>query len=126
VDIIEQRRRARADAEPFPITFVGFTEQTPVATATLKQREMATHEHLEHWIGNVYVPPEHRRRGFASDIVRVAVQHARELGIETLYLFAIDQVSFYETLGWRVMERAHYHGDNVVIMKRDIGSDAKT
>lgn len=120
VEAIVAGLRHNVATEPLPITFVGFEDEQPVATATLKLREMTTHERLEHWLGTVYVVPSRRGRGLGTEIVSAAVGHARSLGIRTLHLFTIDQESLYLRLGWQPLERTDYRGDRVVIMSRNL------
>lgn len=56
-------------------------------------------------VRQVVVADTHRRRGIASDLVRVAVERARELGLAFAYLNARDNaVGLYRRLGFRVTE----------------------
>jgi GNAT superfamily N-acetyltransferase len=54
-------------------------------------------------LGAVFTLPEHRGRGFASDVVRRATQlMSEELGSDFGILLCTDQmVRFYEGLGWQ-------------------------
>ena len=117
---IENRLTQAVESDQFPVILVGFLEGQPVATATLKIREMSTHPHLEHWLGTVFVLPEFRRRGLAREIVSQAVDHARQRGVGTLHLYTPDQERLYFRLGWEPVERTRYDDKDVVVMKREI------
>jgi N-acetylglutamate synthase-like GNAT family acetyltransferase len=69
------------------------------------------------------VAPAWRRRGIGSKLVRRLVERARELGVETLYLYTPDQDQLYERLGWETVERLDYRDEEVVLMKIGLASD---
>lgn len=48
----------------------------------------------------VYVEPEHRGRGLARRLLRLACQDLRAMGVDTLYLVT-DHTGFYERCGWQ-------------------------
>ena len=60
--------------------------------------------------------PQFRRRGVASALCEVVETKARELHLQALYLFTLDQTSFYARMGWRVFERAAWRGHEADIM----------
>lgn len=54
------------------------------------------------YILNVYVDPEHRGRGLATQLMDRAKEEARERGIHYMILHATDQGRpLYEKLGWQ-------------------------
>jgi predicted N-acetyltransferase YhbS len=120
VESIEQRVRERMNQDKLPLTLVAFLETEPVASATLKIREMETHPQFEHWLGNVYVRSEYRNRGIGSHIIESAAEEAKRLDVQDLYLFTRDRERLYARLGWKMIERAEYHGRIAVIMKREL------
>jgi N-acetylglutamate synthase-like GNAT family acetyltransferase len=71
---------------------------------------------LTPWLGGVYVAPDHRRQGIGSALVTRAVDEARKLSVERLYLYTADQERFYARLGWSVVEQCQYRGQGVVVM----------
>jgi predicted N-acetyltransferase YhbS len=104
------------------LTLVAFSGEQPVGSASLKIQEMDTHTHLIHWLGNVYVLPEYRNKGIGSALVRRSVEEATRLSVEDLYLHTPDQEKMYSRLAWTVIERTHYRGLDVVIMKRRLSA----
>ena len=44
------------------------------------------------------------------------MREAKQAGIETLYLFTPDRVSFYEKLGWQILKEEVYRGHLVTMM----------
>jgi predicted N-acetyltransferase YhbS len=110
----------RLNTNRFPLTFVAFQNFQPIGTASLKIQEMTTHKHLYHWLGTVYVVPEHRNKGTGSALVKHAEIKAKELGVKTLYLHTPDKEPFYLNRGWETIERPVYFDMPVVIMKKEM------
>lgn len=111
---------ARLNIDRFPLAFVALIGSTPVGTASLKIQEMTTHPHLYHWLGTVYVVPEHRHRGIGGALVNRVEIKARELGVKTLYLHTPDKEHFYRQRGWETIERPIYFDMPVAVMKKEL------
>jgi N-acetylglutamate synthase-like GNAT family acetyltransferase len=117
---IERHVQERLHKDKIPLCLVAFAESKPVATTTLKIREMDIYPQFEHWLGNVYVLPEYRDQGVGSQIVESTVDNARLLGIKDLYLYTHDREHFYQRLGWKTTEQVEYHGHTVFVMRRTL------
>lgn len=113
-----ERLSSRLNKGGFPIAFVAMVDDEPAGTASLKLREMTTHPHLEHWLGTVYVDEKFRGNGIGTALVVHAVQAARSLGVETLYLHTPDKEDFYWRLGWKMVERPVYFDMDVTVMRK--------
>jgi len=103
-----------------PTSFVAISGENPIGFACLVHQDMETHKHLTPWLAGVYVIPEQRRQGIGTRLVLHAMAEAKELSITTLYLFTPDKKSFYERLGWNVLEQTDYRGVNVFVMSVDL------
>ena len=58
-------------------------------------------DHRRAYILNVFVEPEHRRRGLAKRLMALAEEKARQLGLRYAILHSTRQGRpLYETLGW--------------------------
>jgi N-acetylglutamate synthase-like GNAT family acetyltransferase len=123
-EIIERRMRERLNRDKIPLCMVALTKSKPIATATLKIREMEIYSQFEYWLGNVYVLPEYRNQGVGSQIVEATVDKAKSLDVKDLYLYTRDQKHFYQRLGWIILERVEYHAHMVVVMRRPLQSAA--
>jgi len=70
---------------------------------------MAGFDGVRGWIYHLAVLPEHRRRGFASGLVRAAEQGLQALGCPkvNLQIRATNQevIAFYRSLGYQIEER---------------------
>ena len=103
--------------DAIPSTFVAVAGDVPVGCASLIHHDLMTRMELSPWLASVYVAPEIRRQGIGSRLVRRAVDSARELRVERLYLITPDQESFYRRLGWSTLEWTYYRGEDVLIME---------
>jgi GNAT superfamily N-acetyltransferase len=111
--------------DQIPLTTVIMRDSQPIASASLKIREMETHPQYLHWLGGVYVHPKYRQQGIGSRLVEHAAGEAKRLAVEDLYLYTRSHVRFYTQLGWQVIERPIYEGRLAIVMKRILSVDNK-
>jgi len=111
--------------EQVPTAFVALEGETLLGSASLIDNDMDTRKDLRPWLASVYVAPEFRDRGVGSALVQRVVDEARALGVETLYLFTPDRESLYARMGWKVIERTEYRGEQVVVMELPISTRKK-
>ena len=103
-----------------PTTFVALSEGMPLGSASLVAHDMDTRMDLSPWLASLYVTPEHRRRGVGTALVQRVLREAEALSVTTLYLFTPDREEFYTRLGWSLVERTEYRGQQVDIMALQI------
>jgi len=111
--------------EQVPTAFVALQGETLLGSASLIDNDMDTRKDLWPWLASVYVAPEFRDKGVGSALVQRVVDEARALGVETLYLFTPDRESLYARMGWKVIERTEYRGEQVVVMELPISKRKK-
>lgn len=70
------------------------------------------------WFASLYVVPRARGRGLGRQLTQLAVDRARDLGIDTLHLFTSGQEEFYAALGWRVVARTPAGDATATVMAR--------
>lgn len=123
-DSVERRigeLTARLDPAAVPVAFVALSsagvDATPIGTASLTADDLETRPDLTPWLASVFVPAEHRGGGVGAALVRAVVDHARGLGVATLYLFTEDREEFYGRLGWAYVAHETYRGHAVTVMK---------
>jgi predicted N-acetyltransferase YhbS len=104
--------------ERVPLTIVLLRDSQPIASVSLKIREMETLPQYLHWLGGVFVHPEYRQQGIGSRLIEFAANEAKKLSVNELYLYTHSHEHFYTRLGWRVIERPKYRDRIVIVMKR--------
>jgi len=105
-----------------PTTLVAIYRGRVIGSASLVLHDMSGYRGFSPWLACVYVDPPCRGRGVGSSLVRHAVDKARALGIETLYLYTPDLERFYARMGWTVLERVEYRGYQQTVMSLHISS----
>jgi len=120
LDMLIGEFRARTARHAIPETFVALENDEIVGMASLVEDDMGTRPELTPWLAAVYVLPEFRSRGIGLTLVKAAIEEAKALGVERLYLFTPDRVRFYSRLGWKVIEHTQYRGQNVTIMSYEV------
>ena len=109
----------RINSSAVPLTMVAYSDaDTPVGTASLTELDMKSHPELSPWLGAVYVPPEARGLGIASELCNRIESEAKRLEYPKIYLFTKDQMPLYSKLGWKIRSTEDYKGMNVTIMEK--------
>ena len=111
--------RERVESRRVPLCLVAFREGAPVGTASIFWDDMRTHPELQPWLGDLVVPPEHRRQGIGTALFQRAEEEFQRLHVKTGYLFTWDHEPLYLRLGWQTIKQERYRNDLVSIMKRD-------
>lgn len=110
--------RAECGAGGVPSVFAALHGDIPVGTASLVADDMSDRRELTPWLASVYVLPEWRGRGIASQLVRRVEEEAQAHGHGRFYLYTPDQQALYRRLGWRDLEDREYRGEAVTVMRR--------
>ncbi len=103
-----------------PCCLLALINNKPAGSASLLESDMETHPHIGPWLASVYVQPNYRRRGVATQLIQRCLENARLTGVQILYLFTPDQADFYQKRGWKLIESTLYHDENVDIMCFDL------
>jgi N-acetylglutamate synthase-like GNAT family acetyltransferase len=114
-----QRFHTHIQRRAIPTTFVARIDGAPAGSASLVVRDMSLLPDLTPWLAGVYISPAYRRAGVGTALVRRVAQEARTLGIERLYLYTHDRMSFYRSLGWQEIAPYVYRGYLVTVMACD-------
>jgi N-acetylglutamate synthase-like GNAT family acetyltransferase len=123
-ETLEQRTRrleAACGRDAIPSVFAALDDNGALlGSAMLVARDMDTRPELTPWLAGVYVVADSRGRGLATALVRRVEQEAAALQVERLYLYTPSAEDFYVRLGWTLIERADYLGQQVAIMSKKL------
>ncbi len=115
---IEERLMAGAAHADFPHTLVAVTPGGAWAAAgSVKLFELSSQPDKVHWVGEIFVLPEHRGRGLGSRITTALADHAFSAGASQIYLYTPDQQALYARLGWQEVSKDVVNGETVSIME---------
>lgn len=114
------RIRGKMNVDRVPIAFVALDEEDRIAgTASLIFDDLEG-DPRNPWLASVFVPPEYRKKGIASALVRTVEDAARRLGYSRLYLFTSSAPTLYAGLGWRALEQRDYRGEHIQVMDKSL------
>lgn len=108
--------------DKIPTIYVALENQQLVGCAMLIKHDMMTRKDLTPWLGGIFVPPDHRRRGIAGKLVCHALDKAKEIGVKTLWLYTASSRNLYARYGWRFVEELDYLGEVVTLMRYDFST----
>mgnify|MGYP000706952887 CR=1 FL=1 len=115
-NVWKKRINNRLEKKTVPTTFVALIDGEAVATASLIKHDMDTRKDLTPWLADVFVKKDYRKRGIASSLVKRVITEAEEIGFSKIYLYSREAEGLYKKLGWKLIERTNYYGDEVPIM----------
>lgn len=116
-----EKVRQSLGANDLPLTLVYYLDGKPIGTAGIDTDDMSTRPELTPWMVSVYVETNHRKKGVGTALCERIREEFIRLGIKTAYLFTPDQENLYSRLGWKTFSREEYRGEDVVIMRLDLG-----
>ncbi len=103
---------------PIPATYVSLDDSEEVTgSASILQCDMPERSDLSPWLASVFVEASARKEGIGRALVKRVMQHARDIGVKTLYLYTPDREHFYRHMGWQTIEKLEYHGADVTLMR---------
>jgi len=113
-------RLARLDSrDKLPICLLGLLNGEPVATATLKFREIEYARAAYFWLGSVYVREDARGRGHGRAIVAAAEAVAAAKRFTPLYLYTPRKEALYGRLGWQTVGETLADGKRATVMSKE-------
>lgn len=104
--------------QDMPFTYIALYDEIPVGSCTLQLNEDIRPD-LGPWIGDLVVDPKYQKQGIGKILVDAAVEKAKELGFEKLYLFALDPTipEYYRRLGWKKIGMDEFKSHPVTVME---------
>ena len=90
----------------------------PVATATLKFREIEYSPEADFWLGWVCVREDMRGRGFGRALVGAVEAQAAQRGMARLHLHTPTREAFYHQLGWQTLGLTTADGRRSTVMTK--------
>jgi GNAT superfamily N-acetyltransferase len=106
LDTIRCRLRENMIASPLPLALVAHQGAAFLGTASVIAADLDERPQFTPWVAAVWVEPTGPSRGIGAALVDHAAKACFALGFGRAYLCARpERASFYENLGWTVIER---------------------
>jgi predicted N-acetyltransferase YhbS len=119
-EVVAETFYARLNRSNIPLSLVAVEDNYPLGTISLLEESISTHQHLAPWLGALYVCEEKRHHRIGKQLIEASVDEARTLGVEQLFIGIRKAESYYLKLGWEIVERTNYHGEEITIMQLDL------
>ena len=107
-------------SDALPTIFVAHNNGLLLGSVSLEKEDMDTRKFLTPWLASLFVIPEQRNKGVASQLIRFIVNYAKQHRFKNLYLFTEDQTDFYQHRGWYFVETVNYRQTDVDLMCRKL------
>ncbi len=116
--IFEKVREKSLSRNEIPLAITARTEGQIVGVVELKYHENKAYLDYEHWLGSLFVTPNHRNEGIAGKLILAAKNKAKELGISLLYLQCKkSMIPLYERYGFKVILREKGDDTNIMLVR---------
>ncbi|HEX4142194.1 MAG TPA: GNAT family N-acetyltransferase [Pirellulales bacterium] len=117
-----ERLRGQLNRDQLPLALLALDGDTVIGAAELKPHEMLSlYPDKQPWLGGVFVSPESRGKGVASQLALRIAAMASSLGAEQIYLQTTSlDGGLYARFGWRPIEQVRYRGLDVLVMEKKL------
>lgn len=108
--------RLHLSSHKLPVTFVAHKNGAPIGTVSLVFYNVRNDQPPSEWLSNLYVVPEYRRRGIATELLEVAINHAKKLQLQRIFLYTRDQAEYYQKRNWRFLTYGTVQKQQVAVL----------
>lgn len=133
LELRQQRLQLHIQNKAVPQTLVALAQQKPIGCVSLVNYNFradnsvliprsTSHLVAPLWLSNLFVRENIREQGIGSLLIDAAVNYARTLGMDELWLSAAEFTEFYQKRGWEITRRTRLGGRVVNIMKRNFSA----
>ncbi len=84
-----------------PITYVAIENNECIGTASLFVNDLTTRMDLSPWLASLVVGHDYRNKGVGEKLINYALNEAKSLGYEKVFLKTENKGSFYSKRGWK-------------------------
>lgn len=120
LDQRKARLKHHLQRDAIPTTVTAWLGDQPIGSASLVANDMPELAEWIPWLANVFVHADYRRQGIGAMLIQGVAAEAAHLGYPRLYLYTLDQMHLYSTLGWQTSHVRFYRGYDMTVMIRDL------
>ncbi|MDH5327156.1 MAG: GNAT family N-acetyltransferase [Gammaproteobacteria bacterium] len=116
----KQKLLAHCNMSELPLALVAHKKNQVMGTAALRVEDLPGREDLTPWLGGVFVGAEFRGRGVGRKLCVAIEEEAKRRAMARLHLFTLDRQSWYESMGWQIVEPCEWCGELGSVMVKDL------
>jgi predicted N-acetyltransferase YhbS len=107
--------------QDMPLTYVALDGNIPIGSCTL-ELDAGIRSDLKPWLGDLVVSTKSQKQGIGKMLIDVAVDKAKVLGFEKLYLFTFDPAitEYYQRFGWKKIGMDEFKFHPVTVMEKGL------
>lgn len=107
--------------QDMPLTYIALYGEIPVGSCTLELNG-GIRPDLGPWLGDLVVDPKYQKQGIGKMLIDAALEKAKKLGFDKLYLFTFDPTipDYYARLGWKRIGMDEFKSHPVTVMEIDL------
>ena len=110
-----------ARSSTLPRVLVARQDAALLGSVNLLANEMTIRPQHTPWLGQLFVPENHRTKGIGTALLDAAIAYVETLGYRQLFLFTSGTLpGYYRKRGWTDIEEVVYLGKARTIMRFDI------
>ncbi len=117
IHVVSDQLKEHLAGQPLPSTLVAIVDGQLAGSISLHEYANAERPDLTPCLAALYVRPELRQHGVASQLLAAAEARLRGLGALRLYFTVPEQADFFAKRGWQVLEPAMGAQTLIVLVK---------
>ncbi len=120
-EIARAELQAHTQCKTLPTTLVLIENEVLLGSVSLLEDDAVELSAIgSAWLASLYIKPDQRGRGFGAQLVSALMQHAKNISLKEIFLFTPEHKTFYQTLGWNLLQQANVNNQKVDVMSYQI------
>jgi GNAT superfamily N-acetyltransferase len=118
IDSFRLKFKNHLNDEIMPMTFIALDDAKPVGMCSLRENDGLSNSYKP-WFCSFCVAADYQGRGIGKQLMNKALEKAKQLGCDRLYLGVIDDSMrrYYEKLGWKKIGTDVVQSYQIMIME---------
>ncbi|PSJ72516.1 hypothetical protein C7N43_33810 [Sphingobacteriales bacterium UPWRP_1] len=109
----------RTNTNKIPMALLALNNHNQITgTVSITHHSITTRPNLGPWLSGLYVHPQYRHKGIATQLIKTVETMAPQLGCSCLYAGTSVVPQLFKQLNWEETEITPYHGQQLSIFRK--------